>query len=444
MNALALKKPFGFWIALSLVIGNMIGSGIYVLPASLAAFGSISIASWVFTTAGALLLALVFADLNRRMPRTGGAFLYAREVYGEFIGFATAASYWFAWCVGNASMAVAMVAYIIPFFPSLNEQNAGFNPYILLFIKLAAIWFTIAINILGVKLVGRLQLITTLLKVLPLLAIAVVGIFKIHTPNLTGFFNISGQSGLSAFTGAATITLWAFVGLESAVVPANEVTNARTIAKATFIGTLVTALLYIVVTIVIMGMFPASVLKTSASPLADAASMLFGSSAALWIAGFAILSIIGALNGSVLVQVQDAMAAAGHKLFPKSFSTRGRFGTPAQGFIISGIIMSIIILLTFKDTLIKQFNFLILLSTLSFLIPYFISTTAELVILMKDKAMSHKSKLLRNLIGLLASIYAFWMFIGAGKDIIVYGCLFFFALFWVHWLFKIRRIEDKV
>jgi APA family basic amino acid/polyamine antiporter len=247
---------------------------------------------------------------------------------------------------------------------------------------------------------------------------------------------------MSAFTGAATLTLWAFIGLESAVVPADEVTNSRVITKATMIGTFATALLYILLTIALLGLIPANILKNSASPLSDAAVMLFGHHADLWIAGFAIITIMGALNGSILVQVQDAMAAADHQLFPRAFSKRSRFDTPAKGFVISALVMTGLLLLTLHDSLLKQFNFLLLLSTLSFLIPYFVSATAELMILSKTKAIeSFKMRLVRNLIALAASIYAFWMFIGAGTEIIVYGCLFFFALFWVYWLFCSRRIS---
>lgn len=438
------QKPFGIVIATSLVIGNMIGSGVYLLPASLAAFGTISIYSWIFTTIGAMLLALVFSDLNRRLPRTGGAFLYARHVYGDFVGFAIAASYWFAWCVGNAGMAVAIVGYVTPFWPALNDQSLSYSPFIALAIKLGAIWSMTLVNILGLKHVGRLQVLTTIIKLLPLLLIIIVGIFKIKISNLTGNFNISGQSNLSAFTGAATLTLWAFIGLESAVVPADEVTNHRVITKATMIGTFSTAMLYILLTISLLGLIPAGILKNSTSPLADAAITLFGNHADLWIAGFAIITIMGALNGSILVQVQDAMAAADHKLFPALFSKRSRFNTPARGFIISALIMSVLLLLTLHDSLLKQFNFLLLLSTLSFLIPYFISATAELMILLSDKEGENwKKRFAKNVIAIAASIYAFWMFIGAGKEIIVYGCLFFFSLFWVYWLFKISKTRTQ-
>lgn len=331
-------------------------------------------------------------------------------------------------------MAVAIVGYVNLFWPAAS------NMYVALGIKLAAIWFAIAVNILGLKHVGRLQVLTTILKLLPLLIIACVGIFKAKSSNFTEFFNISGQPDYAAFTGAATLTLWAFIGLESAIVPADEVTNPRTITRATMVGTFFTALLYILLTITLFGLIPATVLKTSTAPLSDAAVLLFGQSAALWVAGFVIITIVGALNGSVLVQVQDAMAAADHHLFPRAFAKRSRFNTPAKGFLLSGFVMTALLILTLDDSLLKQFNFFVLLSTLSFLIPYFISATAELVILSKDKGLlSKKSIVVRNVIAIAASIYAFWMFVGAGKDVIVYGCLFFFALFWVHWLFKWRQ-----
>lgn len=438
------KKPLGFWISTSLVTGNIIGSGIFLLPASLAAYGSISLFSWVFSTIGALLLAIVFSNLNRQIPHTGGAFLYAHHVYGDFIGFATAASYWFSWCVGNASMAVALIGFLGFFWPACEEHNIHYSPVIALAVKIGIIWLMTIINILGIRLAGKVQLITTILKVIPLILIAVIGIFKVKWANLIGYYNISGQSNFSAFVGAATLTLYAFIGLESAIIPADEITSSKVIAKATLIGTLFCAVIYILDTLVIFGLFPASILKNSTAPFSDAATYLFGSTGGTLIAVCAIISIVGAINGSILIQVQDAMAAADYGLFPKVFSKRGRFNTATRGFIISALIMTILLLFTAYQALLKQFNSLVLLTTLSMLIPYFVSATGELMLLLKNSEKFNPKRLIfSGLIALAASGFSFLMMLGSGTEVIAAGCLLFFSLFWFYWLLKLFNVTLK-
>lgn len=435
MKEITDNKPIGFWIATSLVVGNVIGSGIFLLPASLAAYGSISLFSWLFSTVGAVLIAIVFSSLNRQISHTGGAFLYAYHVYGEFMGFAVAASYWFSWCVGNASMAVALIGFLGFFWPALQV-----HPYWVLLIKISVIWITTLINILGIRLVGRVQLMTTLLKLIPLIFIGVIGIFKIKWTHLTGYYNISNQSDFSAFVGGATLTLYAFIGLESAVVPANEITSTKVITRATIIGTLLCAVIYILDTLVLFGLFPVTQLKNSTAPFADAATLLIGPLGAGLIAFFAIISIVGCVNGSILIQVQDAMAAADYHLFPKIFAKRGRFNTTTWGFIISACVMTALLLLTMQKSLVKQFDFLVLLTTLFMLIPYFISATAEFMLLLKNaEKFNLKRLILSSIVALLACGFSLIMMLGSGKEVVIVGCLLFFALLWFYWILKLFK-----
>jgi len=434
------KRPLGFWTSMSLVVGNIIGSGIFLIPAALAAYGSISLWSWVFSSVGAILLALVFSRLNRQIPHTGGAFLYAYHVYGEFVAFAIAGSYWFSWCVGIASTAIPLVGFFGLFWPSFDHNDPHWSPLAALFLKIGVVWLGTIINILGIKLVGRLQLITTILKFTPLVLIAVIGLYHMQWSNLGTFYNISGQSNWVAFTGGAALTLYAFIGLESAVVPADEISNPRTIAKATVIGTALCGLIYIGDTLVMLGLFPATTLKNSASPFADAATYLFGPVGAYLIAITAIISIVGCISGSILVQVQDAMAAADRGLFPKIFAKRGRFQTATWGFIISAVIMTSLLLMTASNGLMEQFTFLVLLTTLSMLIPYFVSSVAELMLLLKHSKQFNRRKLIANMsIAFLGSMFAFLMMLGSGKEVLSAGCLLFFALFWFYWLLKVFR-----
>jgi len=258
-------------MATALVIGNMIGSGVFLLPSSLASYGGISIVAWGFTAIGAILLALVFARLGRAFPQTGGPYAYSRRAFGDFIGFQTAWGYWLNAWIGNAAIAIAMVGYLAVFWGS-----AGSNKLLGALIAIAAIWILTAINVLGVRQSGWVQLATTVLKLVPLIAIAVVGIFKIHTGYFKPF-NASDKSFFGAVTSAGALTLWAFIGLESSTVPADDVKDPeRTIPRSTIIGTVVAAVIYILGIAAVIGAIPSGELANSTAPFTDAAKQIFG------------------------------------------------------------------------------------------------------------------------------------------------------------------------
>ena len=160
----------------AMVVGNMIGSGVFLLPASLAAvvlvYGSSSLLAWVVTGVGAMLLAVVFATLGRRYPRTGGPYAYAREAFGEFVGFQTAWGYWIAAWVGNAAIATAFVGYVTVIWPDLGTTQLGMALF-----AIGAVWLLTFVNALGVTHGGWVQAATKILKFVPLALIGVVGLF---------------------------------------------------------------------------------------------------------------------------------------------------------------------------------------------------------------------------------------------------------------------------
>src|SRR5690242_17046742 len=212
-----LKRSLGLWMATALVIGNMVGSGVFGLPASLASTGPISLLSWIFTGAGAILLALVFANLGRAYPETGGPYAYARRAFGDFAGFWTAWGYWIAAWAGNAAIATIFVSYASVFWPSLGTDN------VLAFtLGLSVIWVLTLANCAGARESGIIQLVTTVLKFVPLLLIGLIGLFYMHSANFTPFDpnHVTLVGHWHAISFAATLTLWAFLGLESATVPA--------------------------------------------------------------------------------------------------------------------------------------------------------------------------------------------------------------------------------
>src|SRR5690242_18568326 len=265
-----LARTMGLWMATALVVGNMIGSGVFLLPSSLAgAAGPVSIVAWVFTGIGAMLLALVFARLGRTFPRTGGPYVYARRAFGDFIGFQTAWGYWIAAWAGNAAIAVAFVGYLAVFWPQVGTDNL-----LAAIVGIGVIWLLTAVNVMGTRETGVVQVITTILKFVPLAIIGVIGLFFVKSSNLTPF---APHGTFSAISAAAPLTLWAFIGLESAAVAAGEVRDPeRNVPRATMYGTLATTVVYILGTVAVMGVIPATVLANSTSPFADAAGVMFG------------------------------------------------------------------------------------------------------------------------------------------------------------------------
>lgn len=426
-------KKLGLWMLTALVAGNMIGSGIFLLPASLASYGSISLIAWGFTAFGAMLLALVFANLAGHFPKVGGPYAYCRDAFGEFIGFEVAFNYWIALWVGNAGIAVAFVSYLAAFIPSLaHNATASFVA------SVATVWGLTLINIIGVRSAGQVQLITTILKLLPLLLLAFVGVFYIDGSNLADF-NISGESNWAALTGAASLTLWSFIGVESATVPADDVDEPqKNIPRATILGTLITAAVYILSTIAVMGLVPASILAQSSAPYADAAEKVFGHWGFALIAFGGMVSCFGALNGWILLQGQVARAAADDDLFPSVFARLSKQHTPVAGLIISSILITILLVLTINANLVTQFTFIIRLATLATLIPYLLSTMAQILLFCRQREAFNKAQFIRSsVIAALAFLYSFWAVSGSGQEIVFYGALLFFAgtpvYVWMKW-----------
>ncbi|MEV5408796.1 amino acid permease [Thermopolyspora sp. NPDC052614] len=432
-------RKLGPWMATALVVGNMIGSGVFLLPASLAAFGGTSLVAWAVTSAGALLLALVFARLARAYPRTGGPYAYVRRAFGDFLGFQTAWGYWIAVWVGNAAIAVAFVGYLAYFWPDLGGTAplaAG--------TALAAIWLLTAINVRGVRHGGWVQAVTTVAKLVPLVGLAVAAPFFADVADFTPF-NPTEQSAFGAVTAAATLTLWAFIGIESATVPAEDVEEPeRTIPRATIIGTAATAVIYILGTVAVFAAIPRDVLADSTAPFADAAAAMFGDWAGTAVAVGAIVSAFGALNGWILLQGQVPLAAARDGLFPAMFAKLTRRGTPAVGLVVSSVLVTGLLLLNYNAGLVEQFNFVILLATLTTLIPYAYSAAAQLMLLVTDRErFSGRRLALDATIALVAFVYALWTIAGSGYEVVYKGTLLLIGGIPVYvWLKYRERTRD--
>jgi APA family basic amino acid/polyamine antiporter len=430
------KTPskLGIWTSTSLVIGNMIGAGVFLMPSTLANYGAISLLGWVIAATGALLLAKIFSNLSKLMPSAdGGPYAYSQKGLGDFAGFLVAWGYWISlWCT-NAAIAVSLVSALSTFFPILTSSAIA-----AVSTGLFAIWFLTWINTKGILASGKLQLVTTILKVIPLILIGIGGLFFFNIKNFSAF-NISGGSFFSAITATATLTFFAFLGLECATIPSTSVEDSeKTIAKATMLGTIITTLIYIISSISIMGMIPAQTLQHSVTPFADAAELVWGTSSRYLVSAGAAIAAFGALNGYILIQGQIPFAIAKDKLFPPLFAKKNGNGVPAMGIIISSVLVSVLMCMNYTKGLAEQFKFLILLSTLTILIPYLFSTAAYIIILVRKNFTSKSGWLSAILLSSFAFLFCLWMVIGSGQEIVYWGFVLLMTgipfYVWVIWL----------
>jgi APA family basic amino acid/polyamine antiporter len=413
------RRKLGLLVCTALVVGNMIGSGVFLLPASLGAYGGVSIVGWLFTAAGALLLALTFARLARALPRSGGPYAYTRASFGDFAAFIVAWGYWLSICAGNAAIAVALVGYLAFFVPVLASR-----PLVGAAAAVAGVWLCTWVNARGVREAGAVQVVTTMLKLVPLVAIGTLGLAFVHPAHFPGF-NLSGHSDLAAFSTTAALTLWAFTGLESATIPAGEVERPDvTIPRATLLGVSAAAIVYVLSTTAVMGVIPPAALRISTAPFAEAASRMWGPWAAHAVAAGAAVSCFGALNGWILVQGQLPLAAAMDGLLPPVFGRLSRRGAPVAGLVISSVLITLIVASNYAKGLVVEFTFIILLATLATLVPYAFSTMALVVLRLRGRAAPGDGGPRGHVaVALLAFGYAIWAIVGTGGDTILWGCL---------------------
>jgi len=434
------SNKLGLWTSTSLVIGNMIGSGVFLMPAAMAAFGGIGLLGWLFSAIGSFFLAKVFANLSKLVPNaTGGPYVYTRSGFGDFAGFLVAWGYWLANCGANAAIVISFISAMSVFFPFLAT-----NAVAAILTGLASIWIITAINSLGVGLSGRFQLITTILKLLPLVLISVGGFFFLKTGNFHPF-NLSGKPIFSVITVTATMTMFAFVGIECATIPAGSTEHAeKTVSRATMLGMLISTIVYLLGSISIMGIIPAAQLQQSATPYADAAAIIYGPAARYLASAGVAIAAFGALNGWTLIQGQVPYAVSKDKLFPGIFGRLNKKGVPALGMAISSGMTTLLLLMNYTKGLVEQFKFLLLLATLSILIPYLLSAGAYIILGTKKNAL-HKASITSVIIlGLLAFVYSLWEIYGSGADTVFYGFLFLMAgvPFYIWLSYKKHRDEE--
>jgi arginine:agmatine antiporter len=399
--------------ATMLVAGNMIGTGIFLLPVNLAQVGSISIYGWLIATAGAAALGLVFARLGQVNPQQGGPYAYARDFLGPFAGFQTNYIYWFGNWVGNIAIAVAAVGYLAELIPHIDA------PPMSTLVTALVIWTLTWANIKGPRVVGLLEAWTMALALIPIVAIALLGWFWFQPEVFKASWNVSGDSDWSAISRASSMVLWAYMGIESAAVSAGVIENpSRNIPLATIIGLVLAAVVYMLSSTVIMGIMPAAQLQTSHAPFAEVARIAIGAPAAIVISICAVLKSVGSLGGWMLLVGQSAKAASDDGMFPKVFGNLNEHGVPKQGLIIVSVLMTLVLFATMSPTIAEQFNRAVDLAVILIIVPYIYSVIA-LINLLAIQKVSPATTLTFRLLGLAAVFYCLWAVVGGDEHTVV-------------------------
>jgi arginine:agmatine antiporter len=409
------SRKMGLLQATMLVAGNMIGTGVFLLPVNLAHVGGIAIFGWLIATAGVAALGLTFAKLGELNPQPGGPYAYARDFLGPYAGFQTNYVYWFGNWIGNIAIAVAAIGYLAELVPGITHPPGS------VLATAALIWLLTFANILGPRIVGALETWTMALALLPILAIAIFGWIWFSSDTFLAGWNVSGQSDLHAVSRAASMALWAYMGIESAAVSAGVIENpSRNVPLATLIGLALAAVVYVLSSSVIMGIVPNEELRTSHAPFAEAARLVIGSGGAIVIAACAVLKSVGSLGGWMMLVGQSAQAAAGDGMFPRVFGRLNANGVPGAGLVIVGVLMTIVLFATVSPTVADQFSRIVDLAVILIIVPYVYSAVAVVKVIY-DKKLPRKTFQLYKWIALTAVAYCLWAVIGGDPDTVVHA-----------------------
>ncbi|WP_061313409.1 APC family permease [Clostridium botulinum] len=413
-----LKKEISLFMATMLVCGNMIGSGVFMLPATLAQVSGplATIIAWIITTIGSILIAISFANLGSKYPATGGAYQYTKEAFGEFTGFLSAWLYWNGSWIGNAAIIVALSSYSASIIPALQ------NPLASIIYTSSLLWIFTILNIVGVKEAGKIQTFVTVFK------IAFFGIFIIAA--FLNFDKINlmplmpDGKGLSTIPLAATSTLWAFVGLESSTVTAGEIRDPeKNVRKSTIYGLIIASIIYILISVGSMGAMSNANLSNSSAPLTDILTNVFGNSVGKGLTIAVVICILGTTIGWLLSTARVSYAAGIDGVFPKFFGKlHPKYGTPINSLIAGSVLVNILLIMNYQKSMVSAFTFITILATLSFLPVYLLTVSAEMMLIFRDeKKFNFKIFMKKSTIPLLAFAYSIWTIYGSGAETVMWG-----------------------
>jgi basic amino acid/polyamine antiporter, APA family len=429
----------GLTSATGLVIGSVVGTGVFTMPAVLAGAGTMSIIVLAVIAGGAMLLAVLFGQLTKRVPNSdGGLYAYARHEFGDFAGYLVGWSYWISAWAGNAAIVASWVFYVDALFHLDNPSgllNWG--------IALVGLWVPAIVNLVGVQQMAWFQNITVVLKFLPLLFVGVVGWFFVDAAHF-GAFNATGGSLYSGIGIAAGVALFSFIGVEAAAMTAKRVTNPRVnVGRASLIGTAASAVLYVLVTAAVMGLVPHGTLVNTGSPFVDAFQSMFPGTAwaGTFIAAIAVISGIGALNGWTLIVTESSRAIAQDDLFPRPFAWTDRNGTAWFGIVIGTVLPSLLMLWRYMSgSGLTVFTYLVNLTVMTVAIAYFFSALAQLTYLVSRRRRVQGWALARDLVVAGTGVlFSMWVTFASGYQVVYQGLVVILAGMVVYAFLNARR-----
>ncbi len=392
------------------VTGNMVGSGLFLLPATLGSIGGISIFTWGLATVGALLIAGVFAKLGVLAPWAGGPYAYARATLGRYFGFQTNYIYWISCWVGNVGIALAVTGYLTELYPVLKP------PLLSATTTSAVIWMMVGANIVGPRVVGTIEAVAMLVGLAPVLAIGIFGWFYFDPHIFAASWNVSGRSAFLAVPASLVLVFWAFTGLESAAVAVEVVENPkRNLPIAALGGVALAAVIYAVSCTVLMGIVPAKDLADSSAPFALVARLIFGPAVATLLIFTTILKASGTHGGWTLVSAATAKAAAEDGAFPAFFAAVDGRGIPVRSLLAHGVLMTVAAFATTSPTIGQQFSKLIDVSVVFSLVSYVYSALALIRLRPADARGATRDRLMAA----LAAGFSVWVIVASDSTLLL-------------------------
>ena len=408
------ERKIGFWTCTALVIGNVIGMGIFVLPASLAPYGFNALIGWVIVLAGCLVLARVFSELAQALPDVGGPYGYISHTLGGLTAYLALWAYWVSVWLTNSALATGVVGYLVVVFPPL----AALPP---MWFAQGLLWALVAVNLFGVRSSGGMQILTTALKLLPMLAIALLGGWVLLTSPASYTAHLPATPiTLGGITAASTIALFAMIGIESASVPAARVDNpARTIPRSTMVGAILTAAIYIVVSAVPLLLIRQQELADASAPFALLMERYASAGSGRWLALFVAISGLGALNGWTLLVGELTCTMAGNGVLPPVLARYNRQGTPIVALVVTGVLASAMIAMSYSKSLVSAFTFLTRVGTAASL-PLYLCCGLALAALWYRRHAACATRRTMVVAGVCV-LFVVFAFVGTGREPFLYA-----------------------
>lgn len=402
------SRKIGFWTCTALVVGNTIGMGIFLLPASLAPFGFNALIGWVVVVLGCVALARVYSHLAREMPLAEGPYGYMRETLGELPAYIAYWCYWVSCWIVNAALATGVVGYMTVAFPA----TAVWNPSVF---AMGLLWLFVGINLMGARSGGAVQIVTTMLKLVPMLAVAVIGVWVLLTSPSDYVAQLpTAPITLQGTVAASTIALFAMLGIESATVPAAKVRNPGiNVPRATMVGTLLVAMIYLTVSTVSILLLPEKELGASSAPFALLMERFGGNASGRWLALFVVVSGLGALNGWTLLTGEMTRTMAVNGVLPVFLARQNKTGAPFMALLATGLLASVMIYMSYDKSLVDGFTYLSTVVTAANLPLYLLCAMALIVVW---RRLGTRAKAEMWVMSLLSIAFVIWAFIGMGHE----------------------------